>query len=224
MFNIIEILQNLVFFALHLFQGNSFEKPLSLKEEEMYFERYRKGDEKAKEILITHNLRLVVHIIKKYYATHTDQEDLISIGTIGLIKAVTSFSYEKGTRFATYASKCIENEILMHFRATKKMAQDVYIFDSIDLDKDGNTLTLLDVVSDNGSLLDETITNIDAALAIKLIEEKLSPREREVLKMRYGIGCIPMPQREVAKKLDISRSYVSRIEKKALSTLKEYLK
>ena len=178
-------------------------------------------DEAARQELIEHNLRLVAHIIKKYYSTFKDQDDLISIGTIGLIKAVSTFKPEKSVRFATYASRCIENEVLMHFRNKKKSAQDVYISDPIDTDKDGNSLTLMDVMSEEDNIVDCIDLHIKSEQLYQFIGTALDERERQIIVMRYGLGGNrPLTQREVAKKLDISRSYVSRIEKKAISVLR----
>ena len=206
MFSLFAALCNLLYFALHVTGTGSFPRPLSAKEERECLDRIAAGDEAAKACLIEHNLRLVAHIIKKYYSTFKDQDDLISIGTIGLIKAVSTFNTDKGTRFATYASRCIENEVLMHFRNKKKSAQDVYISDPIDTDKDGNSLTLGDIMS-------EQLYDFIACC--------LDERERQIIVMRYGLGGTrPLTQREVAKKLEISRSYVSRIEKKAIGTLR----
>ena len=151
------LFQNFLFYALHLTQSGSFPKPLPAKEEQAYLLRVKHGDTKAADLLIEHNLRLVAHIIKKYYSNYKDQEDLISIGTIGLIKAVSTFDCEKGARFATYASKCIENEILMYFRSQKKTLSDVYISDTIETDKDGNNLTLLDLIADEMCIRDRTM-------------------------------------------------------------------
>ena len=147
-------LGNLLFLALHITGSGSFPRPLSAREEQECLQKIQQGDTAAKNKLIEHNLRLVAHIIKKYYAVSSDQDDLISIGTIGLIKAVTTFNAEKGARFATYASRCIENEILMYFRARKKTAQDVYLYDPIDTDKDGNALTIVDIMADEHNILD----------------------------------------------------------------------
>lgn len=215
-------LNNLLYFALHIEGNGSFPPPLSKAREEEYFSLLKQGDKNAKNKLIEHNLRLVAHIAKKYYSSTNDQDDLISIGTIGLIKAVNTFSYEKGARFATYASRCIENEILMHFRNVKKTAGDVYINEPIEGDGDGNTITLLDIFSDEESLIDNIDLKIKAEKLYRFVEESLSPREREIIIMRYGLNkTCPKTQREIAKKLNISRSYVSRIEKRALSVLKK---
>ena len=216
----IAVLSGLIYFALHL-TGNSFPRPLSAREEAECLKRIREGDAGAKSALVEHNLRLVAHVIKKYYASAEDQDDLISIGTIGLIKAVNTFDSGKGSRFATYAARCIENEILMHFRAKKKTAQDVYISDPIDTDRDGNSLTLIDVIADNSSIFDAIELKLRCEKLRVLIEERLDEREREIVILRYGLsGRAPMAQREAAALLGISRSYVSRIEKKALEKLR----
>ena len=213
---------NLLYLALHVTGNGSFPKPLSAKAERECLQRIRKGDIAARNILIEHNLRLVAHIIKKYYSNIKDQDDLISIGTIGLIKAVSTFDYDKGTRFATYASRCIENEILMHFRCRKKSASDVYINDPIDTDKDGNALTLMDIMADEDNVLDQIDLQLKSEQLHRYINTLLDDRERQILTLRYGLGGTrPLTQREVASRLGISRSYVSRIEKKAIVTLKE---
>ena len=215
------ILSNLFFFALHVDSRNVFPKPLSKKEEEEYFKLMGKGDSNARTKLIEHNLRLVAHIIKKYYSNIKEQDELISIGTIGLIKAVSTFDYSKGNRFATYASRCIENEILMHFRAKKKSSSDIYIDEPNETDKDGNQLTLSDIIGDDEDIIEKIDLSIRSGQLYKFLEQCLDSREMEVIKLRYGLyGCYPLTQREVSDKLNISRSYVSRIEKKALTTLK----
>ena len=202
---------NLLYFALDIEGHGSFPKPISPKREQECFERMAAGDESARTELIEHNLRLVAHIIKKYYASSNDQDDLISIGTIGLVKAVNTFQNSKGTRFATYASRCIENEILMYFRNLKKSAGDVYISDPIDTDKDGNALTMVDSLD----------LKFRSQQLYEYIQKCLSSRERTIIVLRYGLGGQKaLTQREVAKKLGISRSYVSRIEKKALLALR----
>ena len=216
------ILSNIFFFALHVDSRNVFPKPLSRTEEEEAFRQMSEGSTDAKNRLIEHNLRLVAHIIKKYYSNNTEQDELISIGTIGLIKAVSTYDYTKGNRFATYASRCIENEILMHFRSKKKSASDVYIDEPVDTDKDGNQLTLSDILGDGEDIIEKVDLSIRSAQLYKFLDSCLSPRELEIIKLRYGLyGCTPLTQREVAKRLDISRSYVSRIEKKALCELKK---
>jgi RNA polymerase sporulation-specific sigma factor len=221
LFSLFAALCNLLYFALHVTGTGSFPRPLSAKEERECLDRIAAGDEAAKACLIEHNLRLVAHIIKKYYSTFKDQDDLISIGTIGLIKAVSTFNTDKGTRFATYASRCIENEVLMHFRNKKKSAQDVYISDPIDTDKDGNSLTLGDIMSEEDNIIDCIDLHIKSEQLYDFIACCLDERERQIIVMRYGLGGTrPLTQREVAKKLEISRSYVSRIEKKAIGTLR----
>ncbi len=204
-------------------QGENFKKPLSAKEEKEYLILARQGDKEAKNKLIVHNLRLVAHIVKKYYSNTNDQDDLISIGTIGLIKAINTFDYEKKVRLSTYAAKCVENEILMYLRNQKKLVNEVYISDPIDTDKEGNVLTLMDVITTSDNILDTVYENIRSEKLLKCIEN-LNEREREIIIYRYGLlGNAPKPQREVAKKLEISRSYVSRIEKKALQDLKNMM-
>lgn len=213
---------NLLYFALHVTGGGSFPKTLSPQEERECLLKIREGDPAAKNTLIEHNLRLVAHIIKKYYSNFKEQDDLISIGTIGLIKAVSTFDCEKGTKFATYASRCIENEILMHFRGRRKFSQDVYINDPIDTDKDGNALSFQDILTDESNICDEIDLRIKSEQLHAFISASLEPREREILFLRYGLGGLaPLTQREVAQRLDISRSYVSRIEKRAIGELRE---
>ena len=172
-------------------------------------------------MLIEHNLRLVAHIVKKYNNGTDNQDDLVSIGTIGLIKAVNTFDHTKGARLATYAARCIENEILMYFRAGKKYSQDISLSEPIDTDKDGHPLSLLDVIADDGDLAEDIETKINSEKLRRFISESLDAREREVIEWRYGLRGDGMAQREVAAMLDISRSYVSRIEKKALEKLRE---
>lgn len=216
---IIGILQHILFFALHI-ERNTFPKPLSAQKERECFEKMKENDREARELLIKHNLRLVAHIAKKYYSSTNDQDDLISIGAIGLIKAIESYDFEKGIKFATYASRCIENEILMHFRSLKKSANDVYINDTIDTDKDGNSLSFSDILADDGNVLDVVELKCKSDELYKYVENVLTEREKKVIMMRYGLyGGVPLTQRETAKKLNISRSYVSRIEKKALNIL-----
>lgn len=217
-------LRNLLLLALHLESGSLFPTPLSPSEEADCFERMAAGDLSARSKLIEHNLRLVAHIIKKYYPVYKEQEDLISIGTIGLIKAVSTFKGDRNIRFATYASKCIENEILMHFRSQNKSSRDIFIDEPIETDRDGNTLSLLDIISDSVSIPEcvELLTHSEKLYSI--IGDCLTKREYEIIKHRYGLyGVRPKTQREVAAMMKISRSYVSRIEKKALLTLKEHL-
>lgn len=212
---------NSLFIILHINQTNEFPKALSKEDEQKYIEAYEKnGDMNARNKLIEHNLRLVAHIIKKYYSVGYEQDDLISIGTIGLIKAVNSYTSDKGTKLATYASRCIENEILMYFRSQKKTNGDVYMSDPVDMDKDGNTLSLLDIISDDKDIVDDIELKLKTEKLYKIIAEKLDEREKTIIILRYGLGGNPeLTQREIAKKLKISRSYVSRIEKKALETM-----
>ena len=217
------LLGSVCFLALHLSTPGSFPKPLSAKEERACLARIKEGDQEARDLFIEHNLRLVAHIIKKYYAASaSDQEDLISIGTIGLIKAVDSFDCDKGIRFATYGARCIENEILMYFRSRKKHAQDLYIQEPIDVDGEGNALTLMDLMTEESDLLEEVSRRMQGEKLHRYIGEVLDGREKQVIELRYGIGGrMPMAQREVAKILGISRSYVSRIEKKAVQQLRQ---
>ena len=218
--SLVEMLSHVMFFALHLMSPGSFPRPLSAEQEREAFERFREeGDMQARGRLIEHNLRLVAHIVKKYYNTSQDQDDLISIGTIGLIKAVNTFDHTKGARLATYASRCIENEILMYFRAGKKTAQEVSLSEPIDTDKDGHPLSLLDVIADDDTLAEDLELKVNSEQLHRYIYEVLDEREREVIAWRYGLKGEGMAQREVAQMLGISRSYVSRIEKKALEKL-----
>ncbi len=212
---------NSLFMILHINQTNEFPKALSKEDEQKYIEAYEKnGDMNARNKLIEHNLRLVAHIIKKYYSVGYEQDDLISIGTIGLIKAVNSYTSGKGTKLATYASRCIENEILMYFRSQKKTNGDVYMSDPVDMDKDGNTLSLIDIISDDKDIVDDIELKLKTEKLYKIIAEKLDEREKTIIILRYGLGGNPeLTQREIAKKLKISRSYVSRIEKKALEIM-----
>ena len=203
-------------------QTGSFPKPLTEEEERCYLERSAKGDLEARNILIERNLRLVAHIMKKYYAQGSDQEDLISIGTIGLIKAVTTFDTTKGARLATYAARCVENEILMHFRAQRKSAQDVSLSDYIESGSDGAALSLMDVVSEDTDLLEQVTTRESVRQLRKVMGSCLTEQERQVITMRFGLdGEKPKRQREVAQICGISRSYISRIEKRALEKLRK---
>lgn len=213
---------HLIYFILHIQNTSSFPKPLSPKEEAEMLERMYSGDKNARGILIEKNLRLVSHIVKKYYSKTNDTDDLISIGTIGLIKAIDSFNAEKGTRLATYASRCIENEILMYFRAGKKLANDVYLNDTLEIDKDGNPLTIEDTISSPNDLAEDLEVKIRWEKVAKEIENLNDEREKEIIILRYGLNNKkPLTQREVAQRLNISRSYVSRIEKKVLKDLKD---
>lgn len=216
-----QIVSQLFYLALHVTGAGSFPPPLSSKREAELLALKEQGDETAKNELIEHNLRLVAHVVKKYY-TADDQDDLISIGTIGLIKAVNTFKADKKIRLATYAARCIENEILMHFRNNKKYAQDVYISDPIDTDKNGNTLTLIDIIADEGNIEDEIDTKIKVQKLRVILNGTLDERELQIINMRYGLGGQKeLTQREIAKKLGISRSYVSRIETAALEKLRK---
>ena len=204
--------------------AGSFPRPLSAAEEREYVEKWCAGDISARNILIEHNLRLVAHIIKKYYTNENDQEDLISIGTIGLIKGISTYRADKGVRLATYASRCIENEVLMHFRSQKKSALDLSLSDSIDSDGDGGALSLMDVLADEDDMT-ERIGNEELCERLRsCVDESLDERESRILTLRYGLnGETPLTQKETAKLCGISRSYVSRIEKKALEKLKEIM-
>lgn len=213
---------NLLYFILHIQNNSSFPKPLSSKEELEQLKKMAEGDKNARGILIERNLRLVSHIVKKYYSKTNDNDDLISIGTIGLIKAIDSFDYTKGTRLATYASRCIENEILMHFRGLKKQGNDVFLNDTIDTDKDGNPLTIEDTIADPRDIAEDLETKTRWEQVRKYINEMDDEREKEIIILRYGLNNKkPLTQREVAQRLNISRSYVSRIEKKILNDIKK---
>ena len=215
------VLSSVTLLLSYLSSGSSFPKPLSLEEERKYIKLYKNGDENAKDVLIEHNLRLVAHIAKKYAGSVRDSEDLISIGTIGLIKGITSFDPSKGTRLATYVARCVDNEILMLMRAQKKTQGDVSLSETIGTDKEGNQIMLIDIMkNDSVDIFDEINTDIQIKQLYKNIKSELDPRERMVIKLRYGLAnnkCYT--QREVAKMLKISRSYVSRIEKKAVAKL-----
>ena len=210
--------------SLRLDQPGSFPKPLSAREERLYLEQAAQGDLRARNILIERNLRLVAHVMKKYYAQSADQEDLLSIGTIGLIKGIETFDVTKGARLATYAARCVENEILMYFRSQKKTAGDVSLFDCIETGKDGTALSVQDVVASNEDLFEDLSRKEEARKLHAAIESCLSAREKEVVRLRYGLdGETPFRQQDVAARLGISRSYVSRIEKKALEKLRQEL-
>lgn len=213
---------NLLYFILHINNASSFPKPLSAKEETAALERFKNGDASARSLLIERNLRLVSHIVKKYYSKTNDTDDLISIGTIGLIKAIDSFNPEKGIKLATYASRCIENEILMYFRNIRKNATDVYLGDSIEMDKDGTPLTIQETISDSRDLAEDLETKIKWEQVSRIIQNISDEREKEIIILRYGLNNKkPLTQREVAQRLNISRSYVSRIEKKVLEDIKK---
>ena len=215
------LLLNGAFFTLRLGGAGSFPRPLSAREESEYVASWLDGDVEARNKLIEHNLRLVAHIIKKYYTSDGEQEDLISIGTIGLIKGVSTYRPDKGVRLATYASRGIENEILMYFRALKKTQGDISLSDSIDNDADGNSLLLMDVLADEEDMT-ERVSSLELCGHLnEYIDDSLDPREAEIIRLRYGLGGeSPLTQRETAQKCDISRSYVSRLEKRALEKLR----
>ncbi len=223
MFELLSFLgQYICFFLLHVCGNGSFPKPLSAKQEKEYLEKASKGDLEARNILVEHNLRLVAHIIKKYYSNISDQDDLVSIGTIGLIKAINTFDINKKIKLSSYASRCIENEILMHFRNLKKSQQDVSLNETIDTDKDGNPLTLIDVLSVDDNIFDALNTKLNRNKLAEYIDSELDAREKQVIILRYGLSnSAPMTQREVANILNVSRSYISRIETKALNTLRK---
>ena len=210
-------------YSLQLSAG-SFPRPLTAKEETYYLERAAQGDLAARNVLVERNLRLVAHIMKKYYTQTSDQEDLISIGTIGLIKGISTFDVSKGARLATYAARCVENEILMYFRAQKKSSQDVSLSDYIETGNDGAALSLMDVVAEEEDLLETVSARERITQVRRAVEDKLDDRERQVIILRYGLGGYPpQRQREVAILLGISRSYISRIEKRALQKLHQAL-
>lgn len=220
---LLQCLHSVTLLLSYIANGNSFPKPLEPKEEQKYLLRSQEGDMEARNILIEHNLRLVAHIVKKYSGSVRDHEDLISIGTIGLIKGISSFNPSKGTRLATYAARCVENEILMLLRSKKKEQGDVSLSETIGTDKEGNQIMLIDVLhSDDADIFDEINTGIEVRRLYQNIRSELEPREQEVIILRYGlIDGHSMPQREIAKRLHISRSYVSRIEKKAVNKLRK---
>ena len=219
--DIFSLFSNLLVFILHITNAESFPPPLSKKEEAEAIDKMINGSETAKEKLIKHNLRLVAHIIKKYYSTYSDQDDLISIGTIGLIKGINSFKPEKGTKLATYVSRCIENEILMHFRNIKKTSQEISFSEPIDVDNEGNPLTLMDIISIDDTIVDDIDYKEKLKKTIEIIDNIKSKRDKKIIVMRYGLnGNLPMTQNEVAKVLNISRSYVSRIEKKIIEMIR----
>ena len=212
-----------ILYALQLSAG-SFPAPLTQKEEQYYLEKASQGDLEARNVLVERNLRLVAQIMKKYYANTADQEDLISIGPIGLIKGVTTFDPSKGARLATYAARCIENEILMHFRGQRKSENDVSLSDFIETGTEGAALSLMDVVAEGDDLMETVCRRQQAQQLLQAIETCLTEQERQVVQMRYGlVGKAPQRQREVAQHTGISRSYVSRIEKKALEKLRQAL-
>lgn len=217
-----EIFTQLIFFALHLDNYGVFPPPLKPKEEAKYIALLNDGNKEAKDMLVKHNLRLVAHILKKFNTNENDNEELISIGTLGLIKAVNSFDDSKGVKLATYASRCIENEILMYFRNKKKSALDISLDEPIETDSEGNPLTLIDIISVDDNVADECINRTNLKLLYKFIDDIKNPRERSIIIMRYGLdGKEPKTQNEIAEMFNISRSYVSRIETKIIRSLRK---
>lgn len=216
-----QLLSEMVFFVLHVVNGNSFKKPLTARQEQEALEAMAAGDRQARQRLIEHNLRLVAHIIKKRYANARDQEDLVSIGTIGLIKAVDTFDSSRGLKLATYAARCIENEILMHFRGTKKAEKEISLSEPIDTDTEGRTLTLMDVLAEEDTLSEELDRKLNGEKLERYMDECLEEREKTVIRLRYGLGAeSAQAQWQVAQRLGISRSYVSRLETRALEKLR----
>ncbi len=215
------LLSRLFCLFLKVSGANSFPPPLPAEREKELFRLARKGDKEARAELIEHNLRLVAHIVKKYYSAHKNQDDLVSIGTVGLIKAIDSYDAENGAKFATYASKCLQNEILMFFRSQKKLSCEVSINETIDTDKDGNPLTYIDVISCEDTIADDLDLKLSSKKAMGIINSALTQRERQIIILRYGLGNRrPVTQREIAEALGISRSYVSRIEKSAIDKIR----
>jgi len=219
---ILSVAESMLFAMLHLGSEMSFPKPLNPTREAQELEKMKNGDKNARETLILHNLRLVAHIIKKYYSAYSEQEDLISIGTIGLIKGIDSFNPEKGIKLATYASRCIENEILMYLRSKKKTSLDISLSEPIDTDSEGNELTLIDVIYAEDNISDELDLKIKSEKVRRFVSNLPDKRERMIITERFGLdGNEPKTQKQIAGKLGISRSYVSRIEKKALERLRD---
>ena len=218
------VIYGFLYMFLKISESDAFPPPLSPEEEEACFRAMKNGDREARQKLIKHNLRLVAHIVKKYYSG-ADQDDLISTGTVGLIKAVDTFDIDNGTRFATYACRCLQNEILMQFRSQKKFQNEVSVNDTIDTDKDGNPLTYGDIISTDEDIVDTLEMKFKTKKAVDYVMNGLSEREKRIMILRYGIdGGKPLTQRETANKLGISRSYVSRIEKSAVDKLRAHMK
>lgn len=217
----INFMNKIMLFSGYVNNASNFPKPLTIKEEEENFNKFWQGDKKAKEKLITHNLRLVAHIVKKYNSSY-EADDLISVGSIGLIKAINTFKYDKNTQFSTYASRCIENEILMLLRQQKKHSQVLSLNETLGKDKDGNDVSVQDlIINEQENVIDKVENTILTEKLVNLIKNVLSKREYEIICMRYGLNSTPVyTQREIAKKLGISRSYISRLEKKALSIMR----
>lgn len=220
--NFIIFMNKILLFSSFINNAQGFPQPLKEDEEKEYFLKFKNGDKEAKDILINHNLRLVAHIVKKYAGT-SEADDLISVGTIGLIKAINTFEYGKGTQLSTYAARCIENEILMLLRVSKKHKNVMSLDESLGEDKDGNDIELCDVIpSDEEDILTTVENNVITSKINKIIDTKLDERESEIIKLRYGIGNkTALTQREVATKLGISRSYISRLETKAIEIIKK---
>ena len=221
-----EFMQSAVFLVGYISSNSLFPEPLTSEEEKLYLEQMKQGNDEARNVLIEHNLRLVAHISKKYSTSNVEQDDLISIGTIGLIKGINSFNVDKGSRLSTYVSRCIDNEILMHLRATKKLGAEVYLNEPIGKDKDDNVVTLQEVLENNERPIED---EVDIKMKIKLLYDKmksiLKDREKTILELRFGLGGHkPKTQHEIAKMLGISRSYVSRIETKAIRKLSQEIK
>lgn len=220
--NIFSLIGNMLCLILHITDTDSFPKPLSKKEENEALELMVKGDENARQKLIEHNLRLVAHIVKKYYSNYSEQDDLISIGTIGLIKGINSYRAEKGTKLATYCARCIENEILMYFRNNKKLSQEISFSEPIETDNEGNPLTLMDIIATDDTIVDDLELKTKLAKLVDVIQKIEDERDRLIIVKRYGLnGKKPLTQREIAKELNISRSYVSRIEKRILDEMRD---
>lgn len=225
MFSILNfVLERFLFVYLHVNSATGFPPPLELAEERALFERAHAGDAAARNKLIEHNLRLVAHIVKKYYSSSGETEDLISIGTVGLIKAIDTFNCAYGARFATYAGKCVQNEILMHFRAARRLSCETGLSEAIEYDRDGNPLTYLDIAGEEEDVAETLYRRERALLARRAVKHALSGRERRIVVLRYGLaGEEPLPQRAVANLLGISRSYVSRLEKSAILKIRKFL-
>lgn len=222
--DILSALSNMLCLILQVTNDESFPPPLNPAEEAKMLVLLQNGDNAAKEKLIEHNLRLVAHIIKKYYSNYAEQDDLISIGTIGLIKGINSYKAAKGTKLATYCSRCIENEILMYFRSCKKISQEISISEPIDADSEGNPMTLMEIISTDNDIIDDIDTKTKIIKLVKLVDEIKDDRDRLIIIRRYGLdGNEPLTQKEIADSLKISRSYVSRIEKRILEDLKSRL-
>ena len=221
LFNLLKLISNMFFLLLHITGSSSFPKALGKEEERDLLIKLSKGDKNARNKLIEHNLRLVAHVIKKYYRQENIQEDLISIGTIGLIKAVDSFNIDKNIKFSSFASKCIENEVLMYFRSQKKTLKEVSINEPLESDSEGAPLTIIDTMKVDDTIVDDIFLKMNSKRMYDILKSALDDRERKIIILRYGLlGVKPLAQREIAEKFGISRSYVSRIEKTALSKLK----